>query len=65
MKRNPPLQDRYPNREGIFTELRKLSGADLEAQVRYYQLLAQQHQAHALALIAYRDRVVDKSRHGR
>lgn len=65
MKRNSPLQDRYPNRDGIFTELRKLSAADIEAQVRYLVQMADQHQAHAQALIAYRDRLVDKSRHGR
>lgn len=65
MKRTSPLQERYPNRDGIYTELRKLTGADLEAQVRYYLQLAELNQAHAQALIAYRDRVVDKSRHGR
>lgn len=65
MKRTSPLQDWYPNRDGIYTELRKLTGADLDAQVRYFLQLAEQNQTHAQALIAYRDRVVDKSRHGR
>lgn len=65
MKRNSPLQDRYPNRDGIFTELRKLSAADIEAQVRYLMQRADQHQLHAQALIAYRDRVFNKPRYGR
>lgn len=59
------LQDRYPNLAGIYTELPKLGGADLEAQIKHYLALAEQHRAHADALIAYRDRVVDMSRHGR
>jgi len=65
MKRKPFPQDRYPNREGIYTELRKLTGADLEAQIQHLLRLALQHHEHAKALIDYRDRVVDKSRHGR
>ncbi|WP_408951582.1 hypothetical protein [Lysobacter sp. Hz 25] len=65
MKRNTFPQDRYPNRDGIYTDLRKLTGADLEVQIQQQLQLAQQHHEHAKALIAYRDRVVDKSRHGR
>ena len=65
MTRTSPLQDRYPNQHGIYIELRKLTGADLDAQVQHYQHQAELHQAHAQALIAYRERVVDQSRHGR
>lgn len=65
MKRNVPLQDRYPNQDGIYTDLRKLTGADLEAQVRYYLQRSEHHHVHAQALIAYRDRLLAKSRHDR
>ncbi|MBT2748374.1 MULTISPECIES: hypothetical protein [unclassified Lysobacter] len=65
MTRQSPLQERYPNREGIYTELRKLSAADLHAQIQHLLQQAQQHHEHARALIDYRDRVVDQSRHGR
>lgn len=65
MTRTSPLQDRYPNQHSIYIELRKLSGADLDALVQHYQHQAELHRAHAQALIAYRERVVDMSRHGR
>ncbi|WP_394538783.1 hypothetical protein PRJ39_25035 [Lysobacter enzymogenes] len=65
MRRRVILQDRYPNRDGIYTKLRELTASDLDAQIRVLQELAVQHEEHVQALIAYRDRVFDKSRHGR
>ncbi|MGO1069607.1 hypothetical protein [Lysobacter sp. CA199] len=59
------LQDQYPNSSGIYTPLRKLTGTEIENQIDALRRLAQQHFDHAEALIAYRDRVFDKSRHGR
>lgn len=65
MSRHPRLQDRYPNGDGIFTPLRELSSAELEAQIQRLIALAQHHDEHAQALIKYRDHVFDRSRHGR
>lgn len=65
MPTNTKLQDLYPNRSGIYTPLRKLTGAEIEDQIEACRRLAQHHFDHAEALIAYRDRVFDKSRHGR
>ncbi|MEH6413854.1 hypothetical protein [Pseudomonas sp. CGJS7] len=65
MPRNPRLQDRYPNGDGIFTPLRELSSAELDAQIQRLIALAQHHDEHAQALIEYRDHVFDRSRHGR
>ncbi|MGO1073393.1 hypothetical protein [Lysobacter sp. CA199] len=59
------LQDRYPNRDGIFTDLRSLSAADVDVQIRFHQALAVQHEEQVEALIDYRNRVFYKSRHGR
>lgn len=59
------LQERYPNGDGIYTELRLLASADLDAQIQHYRALAREHDRHAEALIEYRNRVFDHSRHGR
>lgn len=59
------LHDLYPSRSGIYTPLRKLTGAEIEEQIEALRRLAQQHLDHAEALIVYRARVFDKSRHGR
>jgi len=60
-----PLQDRFPNREGVYTELRLLTSADLDAQIQHHQEQAREHGLHAEALVDYRNRVFDRSRHGR
>jgi len=65
MPRDSRLQDRYPNGDGIFTPLRELSSAELDAQSQRLIALAQHHDEHAQALIEYRDHVFDRSRHGR
>ncbi|KRB08054.1 hypothetical protein [Lysobacter sp. Root690] len=65
MPTNPNLQDLYPNRNGIYTPLRKLTSAEIEDQIEACRRLAQRHLDHAEALVAYRDRGFDKSRHGR
>lgn len=59
------LLDRYPNVDGMYTELRLLTSADLDAQIQHHQSLARDHDRHAEALIEYRNRVFDRSRHGR
>ena len=65
MKHTAPPQERYPNGDGIYTDLRLLTGAELDAQIQKYQVLAREHEQHADALAEYRNRVFDKSRHGR
>lgn len=59
------LQERYPNGAGIYTELRLLTSDDLEAQIQHHRSQARVHDQHAEALAKYRNRVFDKSRHGR
>ncbi|WP_408952055.1 hypothetical protein [Lysobacter sp. Hz 25] len=59
------LQDRYPNREGIYTDLRKLGRSELEVQIQYLLRSAQQLHEHAKALMDYRDQMVEQSRQGR
>ncbi|ALN64605.1 hypothetical protein GLA29479_3754 [Lysobacter antibioticus] len=65
MSHTPRLLERYPNGDGIYTELRLLSSADLDSQIQNYRALAREHDRHAEALIEYRNRVFDHSRHGR